>query len=824
MPVRIPWDQYEATLLLAYCIDVEEKKISRKEAVTAVSQKLRDRAVFRGYEIDDVFRNENGISMQMSSMRNCFLGNEKGLTISKLFRDVVKLYKENRVEFQRILQEEPTEMTTSNWQGFLSWLKENYSDKEQATISALSMVNIFARRSKLIDKSIRDIEEPEKIKMLKEAANNPRLMNLHSKKSARAACHALEIYIEYLNSKANRSRDKKSAPELIVNQGTDRDACVVDFNASVSYAHTKPISCTYKGNPVPGTGWNALFINVVRLIYQDCKETFPVGKSLSASTRIDIGPVENMINPKEIADGIYLECNVSATGIVNKLQSIMNYCGLDYDCLVIQYRRNDKSIASQKIATKKTETTEKQKRWAPSYSAQIEKLISNYYKYGFRMGSPIELIRFRNYAEAADLNLPASDEELEKEISAVGTVIDGKVFVLASSTVDYLKKQLAEIFESGYSVIFLEVFYDKNIDFMEENHIASPDMLKDILKRTCQEYYYGQNIITAGEKKTEVTAIMDDIYRLCEGDGIIVCSDIVEQLVYVPEEKILWTLSYCDGVVRIGEGKYFNLNHFIVNESDAAAIKEYVKTECDRNGYASISDIPMGNIPEENYELNQQALYSAIYTLLLKNEYSLNGKILTRENAQIDIVFLLKTFCQDLSECTVAEVTERMKELTGTTNKQYSMVALFDTMIRVDDEHFISEDQIEFDVETIDNLLSEYVGERFSPIRSIPTFALFPLCGTNWNYYLLESYCYRFSRKYHLSVINYNDKNAGIIVSRSLTMNYNDMLSEAAANADIELTEEAVGKYFFDLGYTARRKYASLPDIIAKAIIIREES
>ncbi len=648
-------------------------------------------------------------------------------------------------------------------------------------------------------------------------------MNLHSKKSARAAYHALKIYIEYLNSKAIRIQEK-SAPELIANPGTDRDACVVDFNASVSYAHTKPISCTYKGNPVSGTAWNALFINVVRLIWQDCKETFPVGKSLSASARIDIGPVEDMINPKEIADGVYLECNVSATGIVNKLQSIMNYCGLDYDCLVIQYRRNDKSIASQKPATKKTETAEKQKQWAPSYSAQIEKLISTHYKYGFRMGSPIELIRFRNYAEAADLNLPTSDAELEKEISAAGTVIDGKVFVLASSTVDYLKKQLAEIFESGYSVIFLKAFYDKNIDFMEENHIASPDMLKDILKRICPDNYYGQNIVTAGEKKTEVAAIMDDIYRLCEGDSIIVCSDIVKQLVYVPEGKILRTLSCCDEVVRIGKGKYFNLDHFIVNESDAAAIKEYVKSECDRNGYASISDIPMGNIPEENYELNQPALYSAIYTLLLKNEYGLNGKILTRENAQIDIVSLLKAFCQDLSECTVAEVTERMKELTGTTNKQYSMVALFDTMIRVDDEHFISEDQIKFDVETIDNLLSEHVGERFSPIRSIPTFALFPLCGANWNYYLLESYCYRFSRKYHLSVINYNDKNAGIIVSRSLTMNYNDMLSEAAANADIELTEEAVGKYFFDLGYTARRKYASLPDIIAKAITIGKES
>ena len=105
--VRQPrWDQYEAALLLDYCVGVEEKKISKVDAVEAVSELLRARARAKGIQIDDTFRNINGITMQLASMRNCCLGRENGLTISKLFKEVVCMYKNDRERFDEILQEE----------------------------------------------------------------------------------------------------------------------------------------------------------------------------------------------------------------------------------------------------------------------------------------------------------------------------------------------------------------------------------------------------------------------------------------------------------------------------------------------------------------------------------------------------------------------------------------------------------------------------------------------------------------------------------------------------------------------------------------------
>ena len=79
------------------------------------------------------------------------------------------------------------------------------------------------------------------------------------------------------------------------------------------------------------------------------------------------------------------------------------------------------------------------------------------------------------------------------------------------------------------------------------------------------------------------------------------------------------------------------------------------------------------------------------------------------------------------------------------------------------------------------------------------------------------------SEGYRLAVINYNDKNAGLIVSKNLTLSYADMLSEAAANSSMELTLESVGQYFFDNGYTAKRKYTKMPEILERAKKIREE-
>ena len=72
-------------------------------------------------------------------------------------------------------------------------------------------------------------------------------------------------------------------------------------------------------------------------------------------------------------------------------------------------------------------------------------------------------------------------------------------------------------------------------------------------------------------------------------------------------------------------------------------------------------------------------------------------------------------------------------------------------------------------------------------------------------------------------MINFNDKNAGIIAEKDFNKNYDEMLAIEAARSDIELSRENIGQYLFDRGYMAKSKYAKLGDITQQALQLRKE-
>lgn len=712
-------------------------------------------------------------------------------------------------------------METSTWQEFLLWLGNKHPDKNKETKRALLLVNVLGRKNHIMKKTLSDISDPEEIEGLTKLVTNSSSLGFQSRKNAIAAYNALRLYAEYLRKKISSVSDEIKFENVIVDsekKSNDEELGTVDFHVIQSYAHTKPVSCKYKGHPIELSGWNAIFHALVQVIYRDYKDIFPIGKSLSSSARVDTGSAEGMIYPKEIADGVYLECNVNATGAINKLRSLMDICGVAYSDIQIQYRSTEKGSERSSLSLKTIEP-----KWKPKYTEAITQILSVKYKYGFRIDSAIEMMKIRNYAETMNLELPESAEELEKEINAAGVGIDGKVYVFNKELLNELASIIDEIFQTGTIVIFLSAFIEMHEEWLEEKHIASESLLKEVLKLCRPSLYFGQNIITKGERITEHEAVVAEIHRVSGSEAVVWVDDLVEKMIYIPSNKISWSLSASDEFVRISEGKYFCMHCFIYSDEDTRKILDFVSEECASKGYASITDVPMGSIPEENFELSTTALYSAIYNAILKANYYLNGKILTVDQDGVDITILLKDYCQNRDECTVTEMMERAEELTGSSNKQYSIIALYDKLIRVDVNHFVSEKYVSFDVDRIDCLLEEIVGSRFAPIRKVSTFALFPICGLNWNHYLLESYCYRFSRKYRLAVLNYNDKNAGMIAAIDLPLTYNEMLSEAAAETGIELTPESVGEYLFTNGFTARRKYSNMPEIIEKAKIIREE-
>jgi len=101
MAIRIPWNEDEAIIIVDAFYQYKDGKIKKSEAVKRVSERLREIALYKGIEIDEVFRNTNGISMQMATLEHIYSEGKNGLRSgSKLFREVMNLYVENQNLFQ----------------------------------------------------------------------------------------------------------------------------------------------------------------------------------------------------------------------------------------------------------------------------------------------------------------------------------------------------------------------------------------------------------------------------------------------------------------------------------------------------------------------------------------------------------------------------------------------------------------------------------------------------------------------------------------------------------------------------------------------------
>ena len=103
MTVRIGWDEYEVALLIDACNRIRDNKIDKAECVHKLSNLLRQRAKANGINIDEVFRNENGIALQMTKMEYLLTDGKKGLPgASKLYIEMAKMSKLNSDEFEKM--------------------------------------------------------------------------------------------------------------------------------------------------------------------------------------------------------------------------------------------------------------------------------------------------------------------------------------------------------------------------------------------------------------------------------------------------------------------------------------------------------------------------------------------------------------------------------------------------------------------------------------------------------------------------------------------------------------------------------------------------
>ena len=818
------WDIYEAVILLDGYLEWLNTNQPKTKIIKRISADLRRMATNRGTEIDDIYRNENGISYQIQSIDSAYKGKKVYVPATRLFEETVELYRTDAERYIEILEEAKSMVAAkqNNKEAFLVWAASVLPAQRCKWIEKnILKMEHFAVVFKLISGSIFDITDTAMLTTIYEAAGKNKIFQIKNRKLIKNINDDFQTYMQYCSQLSKKA-----------DQATDSDMLVIEPSAkslstfatlTEQEAGTTASKHSMSANAPTSTACEAEFLaylqNTAKLADKTCvsyvssirsAERYAIDNGYLSYSLFNEDKEKIIATASELySDPDFISYNDNQhnrfSAAINKL---LEFIGADIPekAAASLGKRNDNQITAPAEA-----------------NSEIVAVLKQHYEYGFKYDSIRELMRFRQFADEMGITLPEEDEALKASILSSGTVIDDKVYCKSDDMLQELQRIVDDILSSGAVVIYYESLFENKQEWMESHVITSPDMLKEYLQYNISGCSFSKKFMVKGSRCSEKDAVTDELKRIWGAHPVESVYRLSDRLPYIPIGNIWRVISGNDLFVLASEGEYLFIDRFRITKDEEEDILDFVDEICEENGFASLCDVPLGSIEEENYELTQTAIYNAIYKKVLSGKYHLNGKILTKEKSELDAVMLLKQYIKDKDECTFDEVADKVVELTGGINRQYAFQALYDDMVRVDKNRFVANRLVNFSIDEIDTVLAGFVTDNFCAIRDVTTFAMFPLCGQNWNHYLLESLCYKYSRKYSLHVIHFNDKNAGIIAEKDFNKKYNEMLAIALARTDVELSSEVIGQYLFNTGYMAKSKYAKLGEIAQRASELREK-
>ena len=460
---------------------------------------------------------------------------------------------------------------------------------------------------------------------------------------------------------------------------------------------------------------------------------------------------------------------------------------------------------------------------APDFLRAKEVLTARFPN-GFRIESTIELSRFRRFAvKDFGVKVSLSDYELKKVINSCGMLFDGKVYIISDEVENKIKLLVDKAVNNDTTMIFYGLFYSKHEDWLFPASVISEKMLKSLLANMYPNYSYRAKYFSPySEDGSELAKVGQEILRVWGEDVLLSYNQLAERLPYVPIDKIKLALAQNGDFIWNSTEVYTHISKIDVTDDERYVIFELVSKAYETNGYASLSDVPVTEIEERNFELSLTAIHNAVFRLCLTGTFNRNGKIITRKGDTLDALKIMKEYCRGLDRCLLQDLFNFEKELTGEIHRWISMEAGYSVMVRIDKDSYVAEKHVFFNYDTIDSVIDVFMTTGdYLPLKRFITFATFPYCGQIWNLFLLESYCRRFSKRFRFDTPSVNSRNAGAIIRKNCVLNYIEIMADAVAKSGIPLEKTGVCKFLYESGYTGRSTTSKAAEIIEKAKNIR---
>ena len=195
------WDKYEAAILLEGLLASMKGELTRSDAIKAVSRDLRAMALHRGMEVDEVYRNTNGISFQMKSMESAYLGRTVFKPATTLFADVAGLYHESYDEYQKLLKKARAMISNRKTveDDFMRYLAERVSPAQLSELyRCYSEIETFCLKIKVLQNPLFETTDFETIKKVQRTIEQNKIFRITRRRQINKIVDAGRHYYNYI--------------------------------------------------------------------------------------------------------------------------------------------------------------------------------------------------------------------------------------------------------------------------------------------------------------------------------------------------------------------------------------------------------------------------------------------------------------------------------------------------------------------------------------------------------------------------------------------------------------------------------------------------
>lgn len=494
MALRIPWDIEEAVLMLDMLLKSIDGKLTRKEAIRQVSEKLRRRAVNRGITIDDIFRNENGITFQMSALEVAYTGRKTKLKQpTKLFVETVNLYRNNREFYEEILKETENVVEPKPVQDeFCSYLSMQMPTFQLSDVYLmLSDIEKFCLERKILKNKLFETTDLETIKRVVRTVDSNRVFRFSYKQNLKKMSTVIHAYYTFLKSYKSDGEKKEVKPII-----QDEIPSSLDTDSMKQMDET----VSRQAISVPAIERTKLTDLEERQKFNDWMLSSGMSKATITSYMSSFGQCVKLVaNYKLCETSLWNVSNaIDASNIYDQLFGISGF--YEYNKQqhnrfsaafrkFIEYRSGGSPaslnpsqparFAIEKMATRRKEND--------PVLIRYKELLAKYFQKGFRMESSLDMKKLhRFYQQQYGAELSDEDNLVCQDIGSVTILHDGKAYLpdsmLSQEKKEKLLQYIEDKFSSGCAAIYYGALFSEFEEVLQGEHIYTPEMLKTYLK------------------------------------------------------------------------------------------------------------------------------------------------------------------------------------------------------------------------------------------------------------------------------------------------------------------------------------------------------